>query len=59
MTEATMFHMLETVLQDLYNARARTEDNAKKEKYTKWIEILSGSPTVEQFEEIVKGLQND
>lgn len=59
MTEATMFHMLETVLQDLYNARARTEDEEKKEKYTKWIEILSGSPTVEQFEEIVKGLQND
>jgi len=58
MTEATMFHMLETVLQDLYNARTRTEDEEKKEKYTKWIETLSGSPTVEQFEEIVQSLKD-
>lgn len=53
-----MFHMLETVLQDLYNARTRTEDEEKKEKYTKWIETLSGSPTVEQFEEIVQSLKD-
>jgi len=51
-----MFHMLETVLQDLYNARNNTEDEAKKKKYIEWIEILSNNPTIEQFEEILKSL---
>jgi len=56
MTEATMFHMLETVLQDLYNAREKTEDEENKKRYTEWIEILSNNPTTEQFEEILKSL---
>jgi len=37
MTGVTMFHMLETVLQDLYNAREKTENEENKKRYTLWI----------------------
>jgi hypothetical protein len=57
MTEATMFHMLEPTLMDLYNAKKRTDDKEKQEKIQKWIDILQGDPSLEEFEKILKVMQ--
>ena len=55
MTYASMFHLLEPLLMDLYNARARakTVDSAKVEQINSWIDTLKCNPTPKQFEEIL------
>ena len=58
MTEATMFHMLEPVLMDLYNAKKRTDDKEKQEKIQKWIDTLQGDPSLEEFEQILQELKD-
>ena len=57
MTYATMFHFLEPTLMDLYNAKKRTDDKEKQEKIQKWIDILQGDPSLEEFEKIIKSLK--
>jgi len=57
MTYATMFHMLEPVLMDLYNAKKRTDDKEKQEKIQKWIDTLQGDPSLEEFEKIMNELK--
>jgi len=47
MTEAT-----------IYNAKKkRTDDKEKQEKIQKWIDILQGDPSLEEFEKILKVMQ--
>ncbi len=53
MTYAAMFHLLEPLLMDLYNAKAKTQDSAKIEQLNSWIDTLQGNPTLKQFEEIL------
>jgi len=53
MTYAAMFHLLEPLLMDLYNARARAADGAKVEQINSWIDTLQSNPTPKQFEEIL------
>jgi len=57
MTDATMFHLLEPTLMDLYNAKKRTDDKEKQEKIQKWIDTLQGDPSLEEFEKILKAIQ--
>ena len=54
----TMFHMLEPVLQDLYNLRNKTEDKSKLEKIQKWIDTLQDQPTLEEFKKILEELKD-
>ena len=53
MTYVTMFHLLEPLLMDLYNTRAKIVDSAKIEQINSWIDTLQGNPTQKQFEEIL------
>jgi len=57
MTEATMFHMLEPVLMDLYNAKSKADSEEKQDKIQKWIDTLQGDPSLEEFEKILKAIQ--
>jgi hypothetical protein len=57
MIEATMFHMLEPVLMDLYNAKKRTDDKEKQEKIQKWIDTLQNDPSLDDFESILKAIK--
>jgi hypothetical protein len=58
MTEATMFHMLEPVLMDLYNAKSKTDSKEKQDKIQKWIDTLQGDPSLEEFEKIFNEYPN-
>ena len=42
---------------DLYNGKKRTDDKEKQEKIQKWIDILQGDPSLEEFEKIIKNLK--
>ena len=53
MTNAAMFHLLEPVLMDLYNARAKTVESGKIKQINSWIDTLQGNPSLKQFEEIL------
>ena len=53
MTYASMFHLLEPLLMDLYSARAKRKDSSKIEEINSWIDTLQGNPTPKQFEEIL------
>ena len=57
MTYASMFHLLEPLLMDLYITRARTQDRAMIEQINSWINTLQGNPTQKQFEEILTGIK--
>jgi len=54
MTYATMFHMLEPVLMDLYNAKSKADSEEKRKQIQKWIDTLQGDPSLEEFEQILK-----
>jgi len=54
MTDATMFHMLEPVLMDLYNAKSKADSEEKRQRIQKWIDTLQGDPSLEEFEQILK-----
>ncbi len=58
MTEATMFHMLEPVLMDLYNAKSKAGSEEKRQQIQKWIDTLQGDPSLEEFEQILKELKD-
>jgi len=58
MTEATMFHMLEPVLMDLYNSKSKTDSEEKRQQIQKWIDTLQGDPSLEEFEQILKELKD-
>jgi len=51
--DATMFHFLEPLLMDLYNAKAKTKDAKKQKVITEWIDTLSSNPTAEEFKKIL------
>ncbi len=53
MTYASMFHLLEPLLMDLYSARAKRKDSSKIEEINSWIDTLQGNPTPKQYEEIL------
>jgi len=57
MNAATMFHMLEPVLMDLYNAKERADSEEKKRQIQEWIDTLEGDPSPEEFEKIIKSLE--
>ena len=58
MTHATMFHMLETVLMDLYNAKSKADSEEKRQQFQKWIDTLQGDPSLEEFEKILEELKD-
>ncbi len=57
MNVATMFHMLEHVLMDLYNAKSKTDSEEKRQQIQKWIDTLQGDPSLEEFEKIINSLK--
>jgi len=57
MNVATMFHMLEPVLMDLYNAKSKADSEEKRQQIQKWIDTLQGDPSLEEFEKIIKSLK--
>ncbi len=57
MTYAAMFHLLEPVLMDLYNARAKTVESGKIKQINSWIDTLQGTPTLKEFEEILSSVK--
>ena len=58
MNAAVMFHMLEPVLMDLYNAKERTDNEEKKRQVQEWIDTLEkGDPSPEEFEKIINSLK--
>ena len=57
MNTATMFHMLEPVLMDLYNAKRKADNEEKRQQIQKWIDTLQGDPSLEEFEKIINSLK--
>jgi len=51
--DVTMFHFLEPLLMDLYNAKAKTKDAKKQKVITEWINTLSSNPTTKDFKKIL------